>query len=168
MSCAHFSRLRLPGRALLLVLAAALPAWAADWVGAAQAVEGDVLQVRSTRLRLFGIDAPEPGQHCQGPDGGSYDCAAEAVKELARLIDGETVRCRSMGRDPDDMPLAVCMAGATDLNAEMVRAGWAVTYLSRDYQRRENEARAERRGLWQGRFDRPEAWRRKHKGDDRG
>ena len=50
----------------------------------------------------------------------------------------------------------------------MVRAGWAVTYLSRDYQRRENEARAERRGLWQGRFERPEAWRRKHKGEDRG
>ena len=167
MSCAGFKQFRPLGPALLL-LAAALPASAADWVGTAQVVEGDMLEIRSTRLRLFGIDAPEAGQPCQGPDGGTYDCAAEAMKQLTRLIEGEAVRCHSVGRDPDNVPLVLCTAGATDINSEMVRSGWAVTYRSHDYERRENEARTQRRGLWQGRFERPEAWRRKQKGKDSG
>jgi endonuclease YncB( thermonuclease family) len=46
----------------------------------------------------------------------------------------------------------------------MVRSGWAIAWPGRDYQHEEEQARAARRGLWQGAFQRPEDWRRnRHK-----
>jgi hypothetical protein len=55
-------------------------------------------------------------------------------------------------------------AGPTDLNAEMVRSGWAVTDGGRDHRRAEDEARVARRGMWQGRFRRPAEWRKANGG----
>lgn len=149
-------------RAVLALLAglASSPAVAAEWIGQAQVVDGDTLDMDSTRLRLFGIDAPEPGQSCMDREGATYDCGAKAAEALVQLIGDQAVRCRSVGRNPENLPLVLCSAGSIDLNSELVRLGWAVTYGSRDYQRREDEARVAARGLWQGRFQRPEDWRR--------
>jgi endonuclease YncB( thermonuclease family) len=57
---------RLVGVALLL--ASALPAVALDLVGRASIVDGDTLDIRGERIRLWGIDAPESAQLCRGRD----------------------------------------------------------------------------------------------------
>ena len=48
-----------------------------------------------------------------------------------------------------------------NLNDAMVRAGWAVAYTrhGQDHAAAQDEARAARRGVWQGTFQTPEAWR---------
>ena len=44
----------------------------------------------------------------------------------------------------------------------MVRAGWALAYARHglDHAAAQDEARAAQRGLWQGSFEMPEAWRK--------
>jgi len=135
---------------------------AGEWAGPAQAVDGDTLVVAGARLRLIAIDAPERGQNCRDAAGRDYACGEAAARELAALIAGDDVACSGRRRDRFRRPLVVCFRGERDLNAEMVRAGWAVAYLDRRYQLQEAEARAARRGLWHGSFQRPEEWRRAH------
>jgi endonuclease YncB( thermonuclease family) len=48
------------------------------------------------------------------------------------------------------------------VNRELVWQGWAVTYLGHEYDTEEDEARRERRGLWNGLFERPSEWRKAH------
>jgi endonuclease YncB( thermonuclease family) len=45
----------------------------------------------------------------------------------------------------------------------MVREGWAIAYRrhSLDYIGLEGEARRAKRGIWSGRFEEPEKWRRR-------
>ena len=137
------------------------PALAQSWDGPARVLDGDTISMPGIRLRLIGIDAPEGSQGCHGRDQRHYNCGLEAIQELTRLIGDQRVHCRQAGWDERWRgPLVRCRAGETDLNREMVRSGWAIAHLSRDYQREEDEARATRRGLWQGAFQRPEDWRR--------
>ena len=152
---------RFVGLSVLVMLAGAT-AHAAEWTGTARVIDGDTLEVGGTRLRLAGIDAAEAAQICVGPGAVAYDCGYEARQELVRLIGDQVVRCGGTGTDRSHQPLVVCHAGQTNLNAEMVRSGWAVAWQSRDYQRLEDEARAARRGLWQGKFQQPDQWRREH------
>jgi endonuclease YncB( thermonuclease family) len=63
--------------------------------------------------------------------------------------------------------VAVCRAGDTDLNRQMVLDGWALAYRQHEHRYVGNEAtaRANRRGLWQGRFERPGDWRAMYRSD---
>lgn len=58
--------------------------------------------------------------------------------------------------------IAVCFVGNQDINAEMVRQGWALAYqrYSMDYVDYEKTAKVARKGLWQGQFVPPWEWRR--------
>lgn len=154
----------MPGRAGWLfagVILIGLPAFGQSWVGPVRVIDGDTLTVAGTRMRLAGIDAPEGPQPCQDRDQRHYPCGLEAIRELTRLIGDQTLHCRQAGWDARWRgPLVRCQAGGTDLNREMVRSGWAIAWPGRDYQREEREARAARRGLWQGSFQPPEEWRR--------
>jgi endonuclease YncB( thermonuclease family) len=58
---------------ILLVVATALllaaPAMATnEFVGLASVVDGDTIDIHGTRIRLWGIDAPESDQLCRGDD----------------------------------------------------------------------------------------------------
>jgi endonuclease YncB( thermonuclease family) len=44
----------------------------------------------------------------------------------------------------------------------MVREGFAVDYMRGGYKAAEAEARAAKRGIWAGEFDRPQDYRRQH------
>lgn len=60
--------------AALLTIAPA-PAEAKDLVqGFPKVVDGDTLDFSGTRVRLFGIDAPETKQSCTAGKGGEYMC----------------------------------------------------------------------------------------------
>jgi endonuclease YncB( thermonuclease family) len=59
--------------------------------------------------------------------------------------------------------IAHCKVGSEDIAARMVSDGMAMAYrrYSDQYVGEEEAARREHRGLWAGRFERPEEWRRR-------
>jgi len=129
--------------------------------GRAEVTDGDSLEIGSTRLRLYGVDALEGRQSCTR-DGRAWACGNEAARKLRSLIGDRTVSCTKRDVDDYERIVAVCRSGAADLGAEMVRAGFATAYrrYSSDYVDEENEARTARRGIWAGEFASPEDYRR--------
>jgi endonuclease YncB( thermonuclease family) len=130
--------------------------------GRARVVDGDTLAVRGRRIRLDGIDALELSQLCDSPRG-RYACGREAARALDALIGGDTVACRAGAADRYRRLVAVCRANGRDLGAALVAAGWALASRGGAYAAQEREARAARRGVWQGDFQPPAEWRRRHR-----
>ena len=58
-----------------LFLALSLSASADDLVGRPSGVDGDTLEIHGTRVRLWGIDAPESAQFCRGETACNIDAA---------------------------------------------------------------------------------------------
>jgi endonuclease YncB( thermonuclease family) len=133
--------------------------------GGYEAVDGDSLRRGDTEIRLHGIDAPEYRQICSDGNGRDYACGKEAAAALRQLLGGQTVTCSSIETDRYGRAIAECKAGDLNINGEMVRRGWAVAYTrhSAGYVSEEAQARAAKRGLWQGRFENPEDWRVRHR-----
>lgn len=126
-------------------------------VGFATVVDGDSLVLNGERIRLEGIDAPERAQICER-GGQDYRCGVAARAHLLGLIDGKQVQCISAGRDQYDRLLAYCRAGEIDLNKSMVRDGWALDYGG--YFDVESSAKKDKAGLWAGRFELPQDYRK--------
>lgn len=132
--------------------------------GTYQAADGDSLRRGKLSVRLHGIDAPELGQVCRDGQGRDYRCGHEAMKALAGLISGREILCIMLDEDRYGRAVALCTAGGSDINGEMVRLGWATAYRrhSSAYVKFESEARKAKRGVWQGQFERPETWRERN------
>jgi endonuclease YncB( thermonuclease family) len=78
--------------------------------------DGDTLRAGEVRIRLWGIDAPEPGE----PGGHAAAAALEA------LTGGRVLRCEALDRDRWGRVVARCrLPDGRDLACEMVRAGHA-------------------------------------------
>ena len=129
--------------------------------GPARVVDGDTLDVRGTRIRLYGIDAPESGQRCRA-GGRRWPCGREATQALARRIGGRPVACEQRDRDGDRRAVVVCRVGDEDVNAWMAAEGWALAYrkYSRRYVAEEAAAKGARRGIWRGEVVAPWDWRK--------
>ena len=82
---------------------------------------------------------------------------------MVRIIGGRAVSCTQRDVDRYGRIVAVCRAGAIDLNSWMVGEGWAVAYrrFSMDFVRDESDAKAAQKGLWRGEFVMPWDWRRR-------
>lgn len=148
-------------RAVLVTVVAGLVVAALDW-GAretlearARVVDGDTLVLGGREVRLAGIDAPEYRQSCDRA-GIAWPCGAEAAAALRRLVGAGPVRCEGRRNDRYGRLLARC-AAAEDLGARLVREGLAIAYG--DYEAEEGLAKAARRGVWAGTFERPADWR---------
>ncbi|HTF19442.1 MAG TPA: thermonuclease family protein [Chryseolinea sp.] len=111
-------------------------------------VDGDTFDIldasTTTRIRLFGIDAPERGQ--------AFNKRAKAFVDS--LVSGRTIRV--VVRDKDRYGRTVgdaYLSDGTFVNAEIVRAGyaWQFRQYSTDPEiaRLELAARSHRRGLWE-------------------
>ena len=146
---------------LLFIVLALLPGLAETLTGVASVVDGDTLEIHGERIRLHGIDAPESAQRCHRPDGAPWRCGQKAAFALADRIDRQTVRCQGKERDRYGRLVAVCYHQGKDLNAWMVRRGWALAYrrYSHDYVGQERKAKARQAGIWAGRFVPPWEWR---------
>jgi endonuclease YncB( thermonuclease family) len=127
--------------------------------GKAQVNDGDTITIAGERMRLRGIDAPEYTQNCK-LEGRDYACGREARRRLEALVNANPVTCRGWERDKYQRLLVVCQAGGAELNAEMVRLGWAVSFGG--YKAEESEARTAKRGIWRGEFVAPQDWRASH------
>lgn len=148
------------------IVTAALVAWASPAAaetlsGVASVIDGDTLEIHGERIRLHGIDAPESGQHCRYA-GTLQRCGQQAANALAEMIGRQAVRCEGKERDRYGRLIAVCYSGEANLNASMVRSGWALAYVqySRDYVLHEQMAAQERQGMWRYEFDAPWDYRR--------
>ena len=129
--------------------------------GKARVTDGDTIRFGKTRVRLFGIDAPEIKQTCVFKDK-TWNCGIEARKALVNMIGEKKISCDKKDKDRYGRIIAVCTAGGVNLNALMVREGWALAYrkYSRDYVDEELIAKDGKTGLWKGTFKFPWAWRR--------
>jgi endonuclease YncB( thermonuclease family) len=132
-----------------------------DLAGLARVIDGDTLTVAGTRIRLYGIDAPETAQTCTRRTG-TWSCGLAASAALSDLVRGRVVRCRPRGLDIYGRTLARCFANDRDIGAQMVRQGVARAFYrySWSYVLEEALARVQGVGVWQGDFQSPWEYRR--------
>jgi len=124
--------------------------------------DGDTVDVRldsgMVRIRMHAIDAPERGQaHGQA-----------AKQALSRLVFGKAVQVEPIEQDRYDRLVARLWIDGLDVNATMVRQGYAWVYRAYAddpaYCAYEKAARDLKRGLWAAPRDQviaPWEWRRR-------
>ena len=124
-------------------------------------IDGDTLAFGGVRVRLYGIDAFERDQLCKRADGTHFPCGQFAREMLVNLVGQGIVECHKRDVDVYRRMVAVCTVADFDVGAELVKAGVALAYrhYSEDYVKAEDQARAARRGAWEGEFTPPWDWR---------
>lgn len=134
---------------------------AGQTIGVASVIDGDSLTIGQTKIRLWGIDAVELYQTCQRNET-FWDCGKAAKQALIDTINGQPLACHQKDIDRYGRSVAECFAGEINLNAWMVRYGWALAYrrYTRQYIKDEKAAKAEQLGIWQSQFTEPWKWRR--------
>jgi hypothetical protein len=55
-------------------------------------IDGDTLEIHGTRIRLWGIDAPESSQLCRDDESLQYQCGAKRTIIATRTV---LEKCRS-------------------------------------------------------------------------
>ena len=143
---------------------------ASEIIGFPKIIDGDSIHIKSYKIRLEGIDAPEMKQKCKKPYleimfftfQKDYNCGQVSKKKLFQKIGNKPVKCILLGKDRYKRYLAKCFKGTVNLNRWMVRNGYAIAYrkYSKKYVPDENFAKEEKIGLWGGTFIKPEKWRK--------
>lgn len=124
-------------------------------------VDGDSLRLGKTEIRLVGIDAPELFQKCYDENDKYYECGKVATKVLQKYVKGG-VKCRGKSKDVYNRRLMECFDKTKEsINKKMVSEGWAISYGNR-FENEENDAKSKKKGIWKGRFMRPELYRALH------
>jgi endonuclease YncB( thermonuclease family) len=139
--------------ALLTVLALCSPASASDLIGQASVIDGDTLEIHGTRIRLWGIDAPESTQLCCGEDSLQYRCGAQAANDLDAFIARRPVSCMPMNLDQYGRAVATCSVDNSDLGQWLVDNGLALDwpqFSKRRYETAQHNAERAGRGIWKG------------------
>jgi endonuclease YncB( thermonuclease family) len=104
-----------------VVMAAALMmsvigvAHADDFVGRASVIDGDTLELHGTRIRLWGIDAPESNQLCRGEDSLQNQCGARAANELNALLNRRLINCSPISLDQYGRTVGKCSVDGVDI-----------------------------------------------------
>jgi endonuclease YncB( thermonuclease family) len=119
--------------------------------GTAQAVDGDEIRVGDSRIRLYGIAAPELSSRL-GP---------EARVALDGLVNGQRVNCLVFDKTAEGDAIGQCQAGGIDPARALLSKGLAAVYrngnaddaaqqaLAQAYDAAETTARKQGLGLWQ-------------------
>jgi endonuclease YncB( thermonuclease family) len=131
-----------------------------DLAGQASIIDGDTLEIHGTRIRLWGIDAPESDQLCRNEDSEPYRCGQKAANDLDALIARRPIECVEVDRDQYKRAVAVCTVAGVDLAEWLVKNGLALDwpkYWKGGYAAAQGEAKRTDRGIWSGSFVEP--WR---------
>ena len=144
-----------------LIVAACLcasTAFADNLTGQASIIDGDTLEIHGTRIRLWGIDAPESSQLCRGDDSIQYRCGAKAANDLDSFLNKRPIDCVSVSLDQYRRTVAVCSIDGVDLAEWLVRNGLALdwpTYSKGKYDKAQRDADHAGRGMWAGSYVEP-------------
>ena len=118
------------------------------------------------RIRLWGVDAPESAQTCTDAAGAPFACGKQATQALKQALGGDAplVSCTVKDRDQYGRAVASCTgAPGVDAGKAMVETGNAVEYKKFSkgvYTAAERDAKASKKGIWAGSFERPDVYRR--------
>ena len=112
--------------------------------------DGDTITIlnnqrKQTKIRLYGIDTPENGQAF----------GKKAKKFTSSFVAGKTVRVKIYDTDRYGRSVGVVFVGNTNVNKEIIRAGYAWQYrkyckasFCSEWLKLEEQARKSRIGLW--------------------
>tara|TARA_B100001996_G_scaffold303237_1_gene244014 strand:- start:92 stop:565 length:474 start_codon:yes stop_codon:yes gene_type:complete len=133
-------------------------------LGKARIIDGDTIHIKSHKIRLHGIDAPETKQTCK-IDNEVWYCGKQSTKELKNLINNQKVKCNANDVDRYNRYVAICFVNEININQWMVKNGWAIAYryYSKDYVTEEKYASDNKLGIWKSEFIEPYAYRRQNK-----
>ena len=132
--------------------------------GIAQIIDGDSIKIKQHEIRLINIDAPEYKQKCTNKNNEKYNCGIESLNYLKKLTKNKILNCKISGKGYYNRILATCFTGKLNINQEIVRQGWAINYnKDSPYQKAGQTAKNQKKGIWQGKFQKPQYWRRKNK-----
>jgi endonuclease YncB( thermonuclease family) len=131
-----------------------------------QVADGDSFAIGRTKLRLYGIDAPEYLQTCEDAGGRTWECGKVAREALQLILNVPGLACTVTARDRYGRSLASCStAQIPDVAAAQVAAGMAISdefYGLRSYDGEQDVAEQAEKGIWAGTFTVPANWRTLH------
>ena len=140
--------------------------------GFAKVVDGDTIKINSKKIRLYGIDAPEKKQKCKKiyltisfmSFTKDYMCGEVSTEKLIKKINKQKLNCNILDVDRYKRLIGECFKRNINLNSWMVSNGYAVAYrkYSKKYVSDEINAKNNKLGIWQGKFEMPWDYRRKN------
>ena len=140
--------------------------------GFAKVVDGDTIKINSKKIRLYGIDAPEKKQKCKKTYltisfmsfTKEYMCGEVSTEKLIKKINKQKLKCNILDVDRYKRLIGECFKRNINLNSWMVSNGYAVAYrkYSKKYVSDEINAKNNKLGIWQGKFEMPWDFRRKN------
>lgn len=133
--------------------------------GRAQVLTADTLRVGKQKVRLSGIEMPDPNQRClrsgARSGGRTWACGQEAREAMQRLVNGRSVTCE-VGSRSADVVQGRCETNGADIAEGLVKAGFAFAssgFISA-YSGAEGAAKASKSGIWSSAEpERPAQWR---------
>ena len=133
--------------------------------GHVDVIDGDTIKIDGVNIRLFGIDAPELKQKCKDNKNIEWDCGKCARAFLQGMLAISEVKCEAQGNDKYQRTVAICFINGTDVNKEIVKAGYGIAYkqYSKKYAEDEILAKAHKKGIWSGQFTLPNEYRKAKK-----
>ena len=93
---------------------------------AVRVTDGDTFRCDGTRIRLYGIDAPELPGHCRKGRNCTPGDPFASTDNLAALLRQGQVQCRAVDVDVYGRTVALCSAGRADLSCSQLAGGFAV------------------------------------------
>ena len=140
--------------------------------GFAKVVDGDTIKINSKKIRLYGIDAPEKKQKCKKTYltisfmsfTKDYMCGEVSTQKLIKKINKQKLNCNILDVDRYKRLIGECFKRNMNLNSWMVSNGYAVAYrkYSKKYVSDEINAKNNKLGIWQGKFEMPWDYRLKN------
>ena len=139
--------------------------------GNAQIIDGDTIKINSKKIRLHGIDAPEFKQMCKKTYltiifftfTKDYPCGKISTEKLKKKVNNKEIKCKILDVDRYNRLIGECYKRNLNLNSWLVSNGYAVVYrkYSKKYVSDEINAKNNKLGVWQGKFEMPWDYRRK-------
>ncbi|WP_440651463.1 thermonuclease family protein [Candidatus Pelagibacter sp. HIMB1495] len=140
--------------------------------GFAKVVDGDTIKINKKKIRLYGIDAPEKKQKCKKTYltisfmsfTKDYMCGEVSTQKLIKKINNKKLNCNIIDVDRYKRLIGECFKKNINLNSWMVSNGYAAAYrkYSKKYVSDEINAKNNKLGIWQGKFEMPWDYRRKN------